>query len=379
MNIAQIVCTFPPYKGGIGNSAYNLAEYLSKKNIKTTIFTPNYHNLIPEYNGGFKVRRLEPVFQAGNAACLPQLFFKLNGFDIIHFHLPFLGSTLPVFLFCCLHPRKQLVLTYHMDLTGSGLKKFLFNLYKIFALPLILRRANKIFVSSLDYIENSDIKKFYQKHKEKFLELPFGIDTEKFYPKEKNIDLLEKYFIDKKDAVLLFVGGLDAAHYFKGLNILLRALKNLHDGGTKDFKLVIVGDGELKSDYQNTAHSFNIAENVIFAGGVNNAELPDYYNLADIFVLPSIDKSEAFGLVLLEAAACGKPLIASDLAGVRTIAGSEGGLLAKPGDANDLSEKIKLLIEDGDRRKIMGENNRKIAEQKYSLDKMIEKYLNSLT
>ena len=379
MRIAQIVCTFLPYKGGIGNSVYNLAERLGQRGVKTTIFTPNYRNLAPEYNDTFKVRRLEPVAQFGNAACLPQLLWKLRGFDIIHLHLPFLGSTLPVLLFCLLHPKRKLVLTYHMDLVGNGFKKFIFNLYKIFCLPLILRRANKIFVSSFDYVEHSDIKNFYKKYKAKFYQLPFGINTDKFSPKEKNADLIEKFFIEKENVVFLFVGGLDSAHYFKGLEILLRAFKILRDKGMENFRLIVVGEGELKADYQNLAQSFNIGDNVIFAGSVNNAELPNYYNLSDVFVLSSIDKSEAFGLVLLEAAACAKPLIASNLAGVRTIVQEgEGGFLALPGDARDLSEKIKLLLLDSDLRKKMGEKNRALALQKYSRDEMVAEYLHCL-
>lgn len=379
MTIAQVVCTFPPYRGGIGNSVYNLAERLGERGAKITVFTPNYHNLAPDYNDTFKVRRLEPFVQWGNAACILQLLWKLRGSNVIHLHLPFIGSTLAVLLFSYLHPKQKLVVTYHMDLVGNGLKKLIFNLYKVFCLPLILRRADKIFISSVDYIENSDIRKFYLRHKKKFFELPFGIDTEKFSPKEKNMDLTEKFFINKDDAVLLFVGGLDVAHYFKGLDILLRALKNVRDGGIENFKLIIVGDGDQKADYQNITQSFNINDNVIFAGSVNNAELPDYYNLCDIFILPSIDKSEAFGLVLLEAAACAKPLIASDLPGVRTVVRDGGGFLAKPGDADDLSEKIKSLLEDSGLRKEMGAKNRGMAERKFSRDAMAEKYLNYLS
>ncbi|MFA5133795.1 MAG: glycosyltransferase [Patescibacteria group bacterium] len=374
MKIAEVVCTFPPYRGGIGNSVFELSKYLAMNGADVTVFTPNYQNIVSEYNEGFKVRRIEPVFQFGNAAIIPQLFGKLKAYGVIHLHLPFLGGTLPALFYLFFHPKKKLVLTYHMDLIGTGIKGLVFFLYKKIILPLALSRANTIVVSSFDYAENSDIGAYFKKHKKKFSEIPFGVDTARFFSKAKDKNLLEKYFITPKDKIILFVGGLDAAHYFKGLDILLRALKHIADSGNENFKLIVIGEGELKHDYQNMAESFNIARNVIFAGGVSNAELCDYYNLADVFVLPSINKGEAFGLVLLEAGACAKPVIASNLAGVRTlILENETGYLAEPGNPIDLAEKIKTVILNDDLARKMGENNRKRIEDNYKWERVVEK------
>jgi len=379
MKIAQVVCTFPPYRGGIGNSVYELSKYLNRKGVETTVFTPNYQNIASEYNEGFKVRRIDPLFQFGNAASIPQLFFKLKKFNALHLHLPFLGGTLPVLLFSYLHPRKKLIVTYHMDLVGTGIKGLIFFLYTKVIIPLLLSRANTIVVSSNDYAEHSDIASYFKKHKKKFIEVPFGVDIERFFPKNKNGDLLEKYFVNPEDRIILFVGGLDMAHYFKGLDILLRSLKILADEGNENFKLFVVGDGDLKVDYQNMAESFNIARNVIFAGNISNAELAEYYNLADVFVFPSINKAEAFGLVLLEAGACGKPAIASNLAGVRTVLENEKtGFLVEPGNAKDLSEKIKSVILNDELAKKMGAAAMKRIEENYKWDNVIEKYLNIL-
>lgn len=375
MKIAEVVCTFPPYRGGIGNSVYELSKHLSRGGADIAVFTPNYQNIVAEYNEGFKVRRLTPLFQSGNAACLPQLFWKLKKFDAIHLHLPFLGGTCPALLFCWLHPKKKLVVTYHMDLVAGGARGAAFYFYKKIIVPLALRRADKIIVSSADYAENSDIARYFKKHNKKFAAVPFAVDAEKFYPKEKNKNLMERYFINPEDKIILFVGGLDEAHYFKGLEVLLRALKLLADGGRQNFKLLVVGEGELKHDYQNMAESFNIAGNVIFAGGVPDAELPDYYNLADVFVLPSVNKAEAFGLVLLEAGACGKPVIASDLAGVRTIVESgKTGYLVLPNNPHDLEEKIKTVIFTRGLAAEMGANNKKRIENNYTWESAMEKY-----
>ncbi|MBU1179659.1 glycosyltransferase family 4 protein [Patescibacteria group bacterium] len=365
MKIAQIVCTFPPYKGGIGNAVYNFAKYLAGHGENVTVFTPNYRHIGAEYNESFRVRRLSPFFKIGNAACIPQLFWKLKEFDVIHLHLPFIGGTLPILFY----PKKKLVIHYHMDLVGFGAKKILFWLYKKLAVPLALWRADKIIVSSFDYIKNSDIAEYFERKREKFFELPFGVDAKKFCPKSKNESLMEKYFIEPDDKVVLFVGGLDKAHYFKGLDVLMRAAKEIN---RENIKLLVVGEGDMKAEYKDKAEEFGIAKRIIFAGSPNDAELPDYYNLADIFVLPSIDKSEAFGLVLLEAGACGKPLVASDLAGVRTVVWkNENGLLAEPNNSNDLADKIKQLLDNDELRAKMGANARQIVENNYCWKKVV--------
>jgi len=119
-----------------------------------------------------------------------------------------------------------------------------------------------------------------------------------------------------------------------------------------------------------------VRDKIIFAGGVSDAELAECYNLADAFVLPSTDRSEAFGLVLLEAAACGKPSIASDLPGVRTVVRNGlTGLLAKAADADDLAEKIKQLFSNGEEIKKMGETARQMVLEKYGWEKVAAEYL----
>ena len=134
-----------------------------------------------------------------------------------------------------------------------------------------------------------------------------------------------------------------------------------------NIRLIIVGDGDMKFEHKQTAFNFGLRDKVIFAGQVSNKDLTQFYNLSDIFVLPSIDKSEAFGIVLLEAMASGIPVIASNLPGVRNIIeNGVNGFLTKPKNADDLTEKMHLILKDDGLKKNMGINSRKIAEKKYS-------------
>jgi len=112
---------------------------------------------------------------------------------------------------------------------------------------------------------------------------------------------------------------------------------------------------------------------VRFCGRVSDAELPAHYALSDLVVLPSTTMGEAFGVVLLEGMACGKPVVASNLPGVRTVVqDGEDGLLARAGDAEDLAAKLALLLEDPARCRAMGARGRAKVEARYAWPRIIE-------
>jgi len=138
--------------------------------------------------------------------------------------------------------------------------------------------------------------------------------------------------------------------------------------------LIIGGEGDLKEKYQKMAVDLKIKDKVIFVGNISNDQLIKFYNLTDIFVLSSISRSEAFGLVLLEAMACGKPIIVSNLPGPRTLVKEgENGFKVKPGDADDLAKKIGLILKDRQLIKKMGENALKLVREKYNWKEIVQK------
>ena len=217
----------------------------------------------------------------------------------------------------------------------------------------------------MDYIKNSNIAGYYNKHKDKFVEVPNGVDSEHFRPMPKDESVLAKHDLTKDNKVIIFVGGLDRAHYFKGIFYLIEAFK-LIEQKMPEARLLIVGEGDMVPEYKNLASQLQIGNKVIFPGGVGHDELPKYYNLADVEVLPSTDKSEAFGIVLVEAMACGKPVVASNLAGVRSVVDEgENGYLSKPKDVEDLASKLYKLLADNELARKMGENGRQKAVAQY--------------
>ena len=370
MKIAIVTATFPPYKGGMGNVAYFHAKELAKAGEDVTVFCPKK---IGERLEGeqFKIEYLLPLFKYGNAAFVPQLYNELKKFDLVHLHYPFYGGAEAVYFWKKRWPKKKFVMTYHMDSVGEGWLKWFFKFYRMALLKRILKNCKKVLISTQDYARNGDLAKYIEQDPEKFIVSNLGVDLGRFSPGPKPEELIKKYNIGSDNFVLLFVGGLDKAHYFKGLEYLLRAVAMV---GNTDIKLVVVGEGELKEGYQEKAEKLGIEKRVYFAGAVSNEDLVRYYRLCDVFVFPSIDKSEAYGLVALEAGACAKPSIASNLPGVRfVVKEGEMGVLVEPKDADQLAEKIKYLFNNKELVKELGQKARGRVEREFKWSVIVEK------
>jgi len=377
MKIAIISSTFPPYRGGMGNVAYFHARELSRLGHEVTVFCPK--PVGDEMKGEeFEIKYLRPYFRYGNAAYIPQLKKELAGFDIVHLHYPFFGGAEAVHSWKKKNPDSKMVMTYHMDTVGKGWLAWFFKFYKSIYLKRILLSADRVFISTQDYARSGDLKQFIEEDPEKFQVSNLGVDIDRFHPGFAPDELAHKYGLEKNDFVLLFVGGLDRAHYFKGLDNLLRAFAAI---GNPNLKLIIVGGGDLRPDYEAQARKLGVEKRVHFAGGVDNEELSDYHRLGDILVFPSIDRSEAYGLVALEAGATAKATIASNLPGVRfVVKDGETGKLVEPKDIEGLEEAIKFFIKNPSIAIKYGENALDRVHKEFNwpviVEKMVESYKN---
>ena len=376
MKIAQIICAFPPVHSGMGNSAYNFARVLAdKEGYQITVFTPAYsrkQKLEPwlAQSAKYQVVKLKPLVKIGQAAVLPQLFWRLEGFDIVHLHYPFFGSAEIVLIKKILAGKKlKLVLHYHMDAKAFGAKGIIFSLYRFLVLPWLVRLAKIITCASIDYIKHSDLAAYYRHHQSKFKEISFGVNLQQFLTYQDNLNL------PKKNKIILFVGGLDRAHYFKGLENLIKALNQIKKiARLKSTILKVVGNGDLINYYKKITANLGLTKAVNFYPNIDNSKLVDFYNYSDVLVLPSIGRQEAFGLVLLEAMACSKPVIASNLPGVRSVFKNGcQGLLVKPDDITDLANKLKIILENQSLAQAMGQAGRQLVENRYTWGKVGER------
>lgn len=339
--IAHIVCTFPPYRGGMGKVALENAREAVKYGYDVTVFTPKYKYLQNlksiEVIDDIKVIRLTPFLEIGNAAILPSLFFRLRKYDIYHLHYPFYGSLFFISMARIIWPKKKLILHYHMDNYADGFKDIIFRYYRYFVLPKLLKSTDKLIVHSEDYALNCHSSWWLRRATNMMVEIPNGADTNFYKPKDSNKN---KY--DLKIKKLLFVGALDKAHYFKGLNILLKALKDCQQ---QNWQLNIIGNGDMVDYYKKMVYKYRLEEKVVFNTDCDDNELLDYYRNSYLTILPSTTKGEAFGIVLIESMACATAVIATNLPGVRSVV-VEGktGELAIPGDAESLKSKLDYLL-----------------------------------
>jgi glycosyltransferase involved in cell wall biosynthesis len=363
MDIAEVVATFPPEFSGIGNVCYDNSVQLARMGNNVTVFTTECKLGDCELpKSAFRVVRLKPLVRYGNAPILPQLM-SIRDADVIHLHLPFFfGSD---FIYA-LHKLSGVpyIVTYHHD----PLLKFPLNIvasYYNYSLIRTIDSANGVLVTSLDYAYNCRLRKKFAQIK-RLRELPISVDVVRFNPNLDREFMRKKLRIGDAETIILFVGVLDRPHYFKGLQYLLSAFSKLNQKGCR---LLIIGEGELKPQFVELASKLGVGDSTIFLGRVSEEELPLLYASSDFLVLPSYTMSEAFGKVVIEAMACGKPVIVSNLPGVRSIVSPwKDGLYVEPANVEDLNCKMKYLIENPSLRKKFGTNGRRKVESKYSLD-----------
>jgi glycosyltransferase involved in cell wall biosynthesis len=362
LRIAHVTATFPPYRGGTGNVCFHNARELAARGHEVHVFTAAGPNApARELLAGVQVHRLRPIVRVGNAPVLPGLLAALRGFDVVHLHYPFFGGELSAL--AARLRSTPLFITYHQDVLLHGAMGVAERVLRHTIGRTALRSADRVFFTSRDYGQASYVQPLLRGRDGHIGEVPNGVDVEAFTPGAPTAALQHAIGPQQGDKVALLVAGLDRAHYFKGVPVFLEALAGL----PPNMKGVIVGDGDLRAEYERMAAGLCLDARVTFAGRVADADLPDYYRLADVTVLPSTTMGEAFGLVLVESMACGTPVIASSLPGVRTVVQhGRNGLLVPPGDAAALSRAIARICADMRVHDAMGIAGRAAAVARYS-------------
>ena len=339
--------------GGVINHIANLAHYFCQWGHTVRIIAPCAKNRPHCDNACLKaVGRPLPIPYGGSIARIPlspwlpvqiRKILKAENFDILHLHEPF-APLLCISALAQSHCTN--VGTFHACYAKSRsyyvskpvLKKWHKKLHgKIAVSKAALRYVSNYFPGDYNIIPN-------------------GIDIERFTPEGP----LRNEFADGK-LNIMFVGRLETR---KGLTYLINACALIRKSFT-NFRLIIVGPGtRLKPGYKQQASELNL-NNIVFTGFVSNDELPQYYRTADIFCAPATG-GESFGIVLLEAMACGKPVVASNIEGFASILEhNKEGLLVPPGDVNALAQSLSTLLENRSLREQMGTKGKAKAE-KYS-------------
>lgn len=223
-------------------------------------------------------------------------------------------------------------------------------------LHLVLQRARTVFTNS-QYTTREMLA--FGLGEEAVVELPLGVERSVFYPQQKSPAHLQRYALAGK-VVFTTIGRLVER---KGVDMMLRALGELRDE-LPPWHYLIVSDGPYRPRLEELVGELGLQQQVTFTGYVDQTELVAYYNLCDVFAMPNRQVGhesesslsvEGFGMVFLEAAACGKPVIAGRSGGaVYALEDGYNGFLVDPQDVDDLKRAIRELL-DPARRDAMGE------------------------
>jgi glycosyltransferase involved in cell wall biosynthesis len=213
------------------------------------------------------------------------------------------------------------------------------------------------------------MQKYYDIDKAKVRIVPNGVDVEKFKPTGDKAAVKRQFGLDDKP-VVLFVGSLIPR---KGLRFLVAAAKNVVKQQA-DAKFVIVGDGPIKNQLLSNVGEANLSGNFTFLSGLSDDALAAVYGCADVFVLPSIQEGQ--GIVLLEAQASAKPVVAFNVGGVNeAVLRGETGLLVNRGDSGELADALLKLLSDDALREKMGASGRKFVVENFTWDLCAERML----
>ncbi|MFN8112830.1 MAG: glycosyltransferase family 4 protein [Solirubrobacterales bacterium] len=380
LRIAHLTATFPPYPGGAGNTCYRFARGQADRGNHVEVFTAAAEGEAPD-PGGAIVHRIDPVMAIGNAPLIPKLA-RLESFDVVHIHYPFIfGSELT--LLGRLSRRRRsaaLIVHYKNRLLGKGTRGLMFETYEHTVGPALIRAADRILVLSADHARSvSYLKRALETTPERLIEMPNGVDTDAFSPGSDRTGLRERLGIPADAVVAAFVATLDRAHHFKRVDVAIEALARTR---SPDVHMVVAGGGELLEGFRSQAAAAGVGGRVHFLDAVPHGELPDVLRASDLFVLTT-EPPESFGIVLIEAMACGLPAVATDYPGVRAVVDDETGILIGAGDSAAAAEALDRLVDMGpEGRAELGAAGRAKAERQWAwpalLDRMEEAYAEAI-
>jgi glycosyltransferase involved in cell wall biosynthesis len=359
VRIVQVSPFFYPHAGGVESHVRGIVRELAHEGHEVTVVTSRYDRDLPveEEVEGYRILRsrtlgvvLDTPLDFGTRRAIRAL-----APDVFHLHYPppltsyFATRELA-------HRKIPICLTYHCDLYLPGAAgRLLAGLYQTVFLPSTLDRTNSIIVHTKSYGSTSAMLRGRE-----LSVIPSAVDLERFRPGLDASALRTNLRLDGK-RVAVFTGRL-VPH--KGVDVILQALAQL----PRDVVLVVIGAGPRLPSLVGLSRRLRVLDRVRFCPAVSDEELPRFLALADVFVFPSQNRLEGFGLAVAEAMAAGLPVVVADLPGVReVIEPGREGLLAEPLMRGDLANKVRMLLDDPALAKRMGRAGRERAEARYAL------------
>jgi glycosyltransferase involved in cell wall biosynthesis len=354
MRVLHLGKYYYPYMGGIETHLYELCTRLARSHDVETVVCNTERRTVREPVDGVDVTRVGTLGRSASTEICPALPFELSRrkYDVLHLHTPnpmgmlaYLAARKPV--------KHALVVSHHSDVVRQAfLRKVLEPVFR-----RVMARADVIVASSRRYLDSSAELRPY---KSKCVVIPYGVDTKgRSADSDRVAELRSRY----GTRVVLSVGRLI---YYKGFDVLVDAMSKI------DGTLLLVGEGPLRNRLNEQVKALGLERRVFLLGGVHNHEMPDYYAAADVFAFPSIARSEAFGMVQLEAMLAGLPVVNTILnSGVPEVSvHEETGLTVRPGDVAALASSLDHLLSTPELRRKYGDAGRRKVSESFDADVM---------
>ena len=361
LKILQVNKFYYPVTGGVERVVQQLAEGLSRSTDTIVLTCQKKGTGKTETINGVTVRRCHSFGVKFSMPLSLSFFGELRRWgkdcDILHLHMPFPLGDLALLLSGY---HGKVVLWWHSDIVKQ---KKLLMLYR----PLLdwtLRRADAIIVATEGHILGSDFLPLYR---DKCHIIPFGVEP--VIMERTATFLAETPVPNQNDLAFLFVGRFV---YYKGCDILIQAFAK---SGIKNTTLTMVGEGPLSDELYTLAERLGVADRIIWKSGLSDTALAEEFAACDVFILPSVAKSEAFGLVQIEAMAYAKPVINTRLPSGVPYVSLDGvtGLTVNPTDVAALAKAMKWMADHPEQRHRMGQAARKRVEEEYTMASMLER------
>ncbi len=372
---------FPPYGYGIATYHYGLAKSLAEKGCKVTVITPKKEGATE-----FDKRQVFKAMRCSNLAFCRELEKSLFILGVVVRHKPkyiFAGSWLDALL--CLPWATIFRIPYFVAAHGNELLQF----HSSNKVKTVLKRLLRIgmvpaFNHSQRAFPNSEYTKrillnLRVKQERVVVVPPPAVDAEVFHPSRDIENIKERCALTGKK-VIFTAGGLRER---KGHDMVLQALP-LVKAAIPNLQYLIVGDGPERERLERLTDSLGLNGEVTFTGFIPDDELPKYYNACDVFIMPSREilgrgEVEGFGIVYIEASACGKPVIGGKGGGTSdAILDEETGLLVNPLDEKEIAKALIRLLMDKEYAQKLGERGRERVEKEMSSSVLAQRVLEEM-
>jgi glycosyltransferase involved in cell wall biosynthesis len=356
--VLQVGKFYPPHMGGIETHLEALCGQLVSSCDLSVVVASEHPRVVDEVLCGVSVSRVATRLTLAATPLCPGMVSRIrqSKADIVHLHLPNPGAVLA---YLASGHRGRLVITYHSDTVRQKVLGALFDPW----LHAALRRSTAIIATSPDYLRTSAT---LVRHRDRCHVIPYGIALERF--ERCDATLVNELRRQYGERLILSVGRLV---YYKGFEYLIRAMTEVRG------KLLIIGAGPLEPKLRGLTSSLGLNDKVIFAGEIQNEDVVPYYHASDVFALASVARSEAFGIVQIEAMAAGVPVVNTRLdSGVPFVSlDGQTGLTVPPADPEALAAALNRLLDDPNLRRSFGEQARARARNEFSLETMISRMM----